>query len=147
MKDKFESFFSGWVPLIGRVLLAMVFLMAGYSKITGWEGTSAYMASVGMPLVPVFLVGAIAAEVLGGLSLILGVKARWGAAALFLFLIPATLVFHAFWNLSGPEQGLQTMMFIKNLAIMGGLAMITAFGSGRFSLDRIPCPFKPRDSK
>ena len=147
MNKIFENISTGAVPLAGRVLLSLIFLSAGWGKIGGWEGTAGYMASVGMPLVPFFLAGTIAVELLGGLSLLLGIKSRVGATALFLFLIPTTLIFHAFWNLEGQEQYMQSLMFLKNLAIMGGLAMIAAFGSGRFSLDRIPCPFKPRAKK
>jgi len=142
MKKTIENIFTGAVPLVGRVLLGILFLLSGINKIGGWEQTAGFMGSVGMPMVPLFLAGAIAVEVLGGLSLILGVQARAGASALFLFMIPTTLLFHAFWNMSGPEAHMQQLMFMKNLSIMGGLAMTAAWGSGRYSLDRLPCPFK-----
>ncbi len=142
MSDKINVFFDGVVPLIGRVLIALIFLLSGYGKITGWDQTAGFMSAAGMPLVPLFLAGAIAVELLGGLSLLLGIKARVGGAALFLFMIPTTLIFHGFWKLEGPEQHMQMLMFMKNLAIMGGLGFVAAYGSGRYSLDRLPCPFK-----
>jgi putative oxidoreductase len=88
-----------FAPLAGRILLAQIFIASGLSKIGAWEQTAAYMASKHMPLVPFFLLMAILFEVGGGLSVALGYKARFGAAALIVFLIPATLIFHNFWTL------------------------------------------------
>jgi len=123
-----------FVPFVGRVLLSAIFLLSGLGKIGNFEGTQQYMAAFGMPFTGFFLVCAIIFEVFGGLSLLLGFKARWGASALIIFLIPATLVFHT--NFS--EQ-IQMIMFMKNLAIMGGLCLVVAYGSGPFSLDeRLP---------
>jgi len=122
-------------PLIGRIFLAMIFLMSGFNKITGWEGTSGYMSSKGMPLVSMFLFGAIVFELLGGLSVLLGFRARLGAFVLIIFLIPATLIFHDFWAFEGMIRQTQMIMFMKNLTIIGGLLMVIGFGSGPFSLD------------
>jgi putative oxidoreductase len=118
-----------YVPLIGRILLGLIFVMSGVNKITGFEGTQQYMASQGMPITAVLLVGAIVVEILGGLSVILGLWARAGAAALVLFLIPATLIFHTDFS-----QQTQMIMFLKNLSIMGGLLLVMAYGSGPYSL-------------
>ncbi len=122
-------------PLAGRVLLSAIFVMSGLHKIGAWDQTAAWMASKGMPMVPFFLVGAILLEVLGGLSVLLGFKARWGALALTVFLIPATLIFHNFWAMTGQEAQVQMIMFMKNLAILGGLAYVGTYGSGPMSLD------------
>src|SRR5262245_28018414 len=81
-------------PVVGRVLLAHIFLLSGVSKVMDWSGTAEQMAGKGMQMVPLFLAGAIACELLGGLSLLLGLRARLGALLLFLFLIPVTIVFH-----------------------------------------------------
>ena len=124
-----------FAPVIGRILLALIFVMSGFSKITGFEGTAGFMASKGMPLVTLFLIGAIVLEIGGGLSLIAGFKARWGALALIVFTIPATLIFHNFWALEGGEAFTQQIMFMKNLAMMGGLLMVMAFGAGPLSVD------------
>ena len=118
-----------YVPLLGRILLGLIFVMSGLTKITGFEATQQQMAAQGMPLTAVFLVGAIVVEVLGGLSVILGLWARGGAAALILFLIPATLIFHTDFS-----QQTQVIMFLKNLSIMGGLLLVTAFGSGPYRI-------------
>lgn len=124
-----------WAPLVGRVCLSAIFLLSGINKIGNWDQTAGYMASKGMPLVPLFLAGAIVFEVAGGLSVLLGYKARVGAALLIVFLIPATLIFHNFWALEGQEQQLQMIMFLKNVAILGGLLLVVGFGAGPMSLD------------
>jgi len=118
-----------YVPLLGRTLLGLIFVMSGLTKITGFEATQQQMAAQGMPLTAVLLVGAIVVEVLGGLSVILGLWARGGAAALILFLIPATLIFHTDFG-----QQTQVIMFLKNLSIMGGLLLVMAFGSGPYRI-------------
>jgi len=118
-----------YLPLLGRILLGLIFVMSGVNKVTGFEGTQQYMASYGMPMTRLLLVGAIAVEVLGGLSVILGAFPRIGAAALFVFLIPATLIFHTDFS-----SQTQVIMFLKNLSIMGGLLLVFAHGSGPLSV-------------
>jgi putative oxidoreductase len=122
--------------LVGRSLLALIFIVSGFGKITGFAGTAAYMASKGLPFAGVLLVGAIAVEFLGGVLLVAGYKARWAAAAIFLFIIPTTIVFHNPMGLSGQEAQTQMINVMKNLAIMGGMLMLMAFGPGAWSADR-----------
>lgn len=122
--------------LAGRILLALIFIISGFGKIPGWEGTAGYMASKGMPMVPLFLAGAILVELVGGALLAIGFKARWAALAIFLFLIPTTLIFHAFWGVDPAQASREQVAFMKNLAIMGGMLMVFAFGPGAYSLDR-----------
>jgi putative oxidoreductase len=117
--------------LAGRLLLAYLFVVNGYGKIGGFAGTAKYMASKGMPLVEPLLVGAILIELVGGLMLAVGWKARWAAWAIFLFLIPTTLIFHPAW--ADPAQ---TIQFQKNLAIMGGMLYVAFMGPGKLSLDK-----------
>ena len=120
--------------LVARVLLAIIFIMSGFNKIGGFEGTVGYIASKGLPFPQLIAAGAIAVELVGGLLLLVGYRARWAALAIFLFLIPATLIFHAFWSVP-PEQAMgQQQHFFKNVAIMGGMLMVWAFGPGRFAL-------------
>ena len=120
----------------GRILLSAIFILAGIGKITGWAGSAAYMAAHGMPLVPLFLVGAIVIELLGGLALLLGWNARLVAGIMFLYLIPVTIIFHNFWAAApGMEHMMQLTNFEKNLSIMGGLLMVFSLGGGRYSLD------------
>jgi putative oxidoreductase len=120
---------------VGRVLLALIFLTSGVGKIFSFDGTAQYMASQGMPMASVFLVAAIAIEVLGALSIITGFKARWGATSLIVFTIVASLVFHQFWNLEGMDRQIQMIMFMKNLSMIGGLLLVIAFGPGRFAVE------------
>lgn len=121
--------------LLGRILLALIFLVSGFGKIGGWEQTAGYMASKGMPLIPLFLFAAIAIEIGGGLFVLTGRMARVGALALVVFLIPTTLIFHNFWAMEGMERQLNMVMFMKNLAIMGGLLMVAAYEAGPFRID------------
>lgn len=116
--------------LIGRILVSIIFLMAGINKIGNFSGTQDYMASYGMPLTWLFAMGAIIVEVGGGLSLLLGYMSKYGAIALFIFMIPTTLIFHTNFG-----DQMQVIHFMKNLAIMGGLAYIAAYGGGELSLD------------
>ena len=126
---------AGYAPPVGRVLLSAIFLSAGAMKLLDWNHTADLMASKGLPLVPLLLPLAALTELIAGLSLLLGWHARLGALALFLFLIPTTLVFHNFWAVTGPEQQNQMQHFLKNLAIMGGLLVVVGLGPGRCSLD------------
>ena len=121
---------------LGRVFLALLFVVSGIGKITGYAGTAAVMAAKGLPIVDVLLPLTIAVELGGGLLLALGWKARWAAAALFLFLIPTTLIFHQFWGLEPKLAQMQKIHFLKNVAIMGGMLMVLAIGAGRWSVDR-----------
>jgi putative oxidoreductase len=123
--------YQPWGLLAGRLLLAYIFVVAGYGKIVGFAGTAGYMAKYGMPMVEVLLVGAIIVELVGGLMLAVGWKARWAALAIFLFVIPTTIIFHPVW--ADPGQAIQ---FQKNLAIMGGMLYVAFMGPGRLSLDK-----------
>lgn len=120
-----------YVPLVARIFLAVIFIQTGIDKVADFAGTQQQIASVGIPLAALVTVFTILFEIAGGISLVLGYKARIGAALLLLFLMPATLVFHN--PIVDPTQ---TIQFMKNLAIMGGLLMVVAYGSGPISLDR-----------
>lgn len=122
--------------LIGRLLLAYIFLLSGFGKIGGFAGTAAYMASKGLPLAEVLLAATIIIEVVGGLMIVFGWKARWAALAIFLWLIPTTLVFHGYWAVEPEQMRTQMIQFNKNLAIMGGMLYIMVAGSGRYSVDK-----------
>lgn len=123
-------------PLAGRILLALLFVIAGYGKIGSFSGTAAYMASQGLPMSEVLLVITIAIELGGGLMIMLGWKARWAALAIFLFVVPTTVMFHQFWAADAAQVQNQMNHFLKNLAIMGGMLYIVAHGPGPFSLDQ-----------
>jgi len=133
--EALDRFASHYGPLLGRLLLAYIFVLSGIGKIGSFTATAAYMASKGMPLPELLLVGALLVELGGGVLLILGWNARLAALALFLFLIPTTLIFHGYWGLDPAAAGAQMIHFNKNLAIMGGMVYIIAFGAGPLSLD------------
>ena len=122
--------------LVGRVLLALMFVWAGYGKITGYAGTAGWMSSSGMPMVGLLLPLAILIELGGGIALIVGFKARWVALALAGFTLVASLIFHNFWAMTGDAVMTNTLFFYKNVAVIGGMLMVFAFGPGRFSVDR-----------
>jgi len=123
-------------PLVGRVLLASIFIIAGFGKITGFDGTVGYMQAYNMPMTQVLAVITIIIELAGGIMIVVGWKARWGAAALFIFVLVASFVFHAFWAVPADQAQLQNIQFMKNLAIMGGMLYIIVYGSGPLSVDR-----------
>ncbi len=124
---------EGWkalAVLIGRVLLALMFLKSGIGKIGNFAGTAQYMAGHGMPFAHFFLVGAIFFELVGSITIILGYFARVGAVLLLIFLIPTTLIFH---NIFADPQ--MMVHFIKNVSVFGGLLVLLSAGPGRYSLD------------
>ena len=128
---------GGIAALAGRIMISILFLSAAYGKIIGWEHTSQYMTSSGIPYVPFFLTGAVVLLIVGGVSILLGYRVKIGTLALIVFLIPTTLIFHDFWNIPEiePSRNMQRIMFLKNLAIMGGLLYMFAIGGGPLSLD------------
>ncbi|WP_028989614.1 DoxX family protein [Thermithiobacillus tepidarius DSM 3134] len=123
-------------PLLGRILLVLLFLLSGYNKVAGFSQTAGYMASKSLPMIEVLLVLSILVELGGALMILLGWRARWGALALFLWMIPVTFIFHNFWAVDPAQMQNQMNHFMKNLAIMGGLLYVTAYGSGPYSIDK-----------
>ena len=122
-------------PLAGRILLALIFVISGYNKLVGFDGTVGYIASKGLPLPQLAAAAAIAIELVGGVLLVIGWQTRWAATAIFLFMIPTTLIFHAFWAAAAANQQTETIQFMKNLCIMGGMLYVMAFGAGPLSVD------------
>lgn len=113
--------------LAARLLASAIFIVAGYGKVTGYDGTVQYMQSVGLPAALLPLV--ILLELGGGLALLLGFQTRLAALALAVFSIISAFIFH-----SGADQ-MQQIMFLKNFAMAGGLLAFVVFGAGRLSLD------------
>lgn len=116
-----------WILLAGRLLIAFIFVGAGWSKIGGYEGTQQYMQSVGVPGALLPLV--IFVELGGGLAIILGLLTRLAAFGLAVFSIVSAVLFHG-----GADQ-IQQIMFMKNLAMAGGFLFLVAHGAGAISLD------------
>jgi putative oxidoreductase len=124
------------LALIGRVLLALLFVPAGFGKLTGFAGTVGYISSVGAPLPQVAAVIAIVVELGFGLLLLVGFKTRITAVVLALFTVAAAVMFHNYWGMPADKAFVNQLMFFKNIAIAGGLLAFAAFGAGRFSIDR-----------
>jgi putative oxidoreductase len=127
---------SAMVALLGRVLLASIFVYSGFGKITGFQDTVGYIAGAGLPMAQVLAVAAIIVEFIGGLALLIGFRARWAALAFVVFLIIITPIFHNFWSTPEAQAMSQQTNFIKNMAIIGGMLMVVAFGPGRYSIDK-----------
>ena len=123
------------LSLTGRVLLAVLFLPAGLSKIGGFAGTVGYITSKGLPFPELAAVAAIVLEVAGGLALLLGFGTRWAALALAGFTLVATVIFHNYWAMPAAQQMVQQLMFMKNIAVVGGLLTLAAWGAGTWSVD------------
>jgi putative oxidoreductase len=129
--------------LVGRVLLALIFVMSGFDKLTGPEKTMGYMAMGGIPHLLLYpgIAASIAAELGCGLLIVLGFKARWAALALFLWLIPVTIMFHVIPYRAAVSAGksmealVNMVMAMKNLSMMGGLLLIVSLGAGGYSID------------
>lgn len=123
---------SGVTLLVARLGVGAIFLISGVGKLAAWSATAAFARGKGVPTV--LLAAATVLELLGAISVLTGWKARWGAAALVAFLVPVTLVFHNFWAYQGAEAQLQTIQFLKNVGIGGGLLAIFAAGPGALSV-------------
>lgn len=124
-----------WLALAGRALIAYLYIPAGIGKITGFGGTVGYIASKGLPLPEVGAVIAIVVEVAVALALLLGWRTRFSALVLALFTLVAATLFHNYWALPPEQQMVQQLLFTKNLAVVGGLLGLAAWGAGALSLD------------
>jgi putative oxidoreductase len=113
--------------LLARIFLSVIFIQSGISKIFNAEATGQYMASKGLP--GILLIPTIVVLLGGGLSIVIGYKAKIGAWLLIGFLIPTTLIFHTDFPAEKTD-------FFKNLGLMGGLLMVANFGAGDISLDK-----------
>lgn len=136
---------------IGRICISLIFIIIGCASIVNWQvsevdlanalarwqGYTGFGDQVGnffgtiVSMIPVFLGLGIALQIIGGVFLFFGFQVRLGAFFLFLYLLPTTILYHHFWFLQGHEQSLELILFLKNLAVIGGLITILALGKGR----------------
>lgn len=121
--------------LVGRILIALLFVPSGWGKIAGFAGTAGYIASKGIPLPEVCAAIAVAAELGLGLLLLVGWQTRWAALLLAIFTAVITPIFHNYWGVPEAQMYMQKLNFFKNYAIVGGLLAFAAFGGGAFGLD------------
>ncbi len=125
------------VPLVGRILIGLIFLVAGVRKVMGFAGAVAYLAKLGFPAPEVMAVIAIIIEIGGSILLIVGWRTRWAAWLLVLFVVVAAFAAHRFWEITDTGQFYNQMNhFLKNVAIVGGLLYVATFGPGSASVDK-----------
>ena len=120
---------------IGRLLLALPFIVSGPGKLMAPAATAGDMASGGLPNNASLAVAVGLFEIVAALSLIAGFKARWAALALALFTLAASLMFHRFWDVPVEQQFVQQLLFTKNIAVVGGLLFLTGIGAGKWSVE------------
>jgi putative oxidoreductase len=120
--------------LVGRILFSLIFLVAvpGHFQ----SQTIAYAAAQGVPLANLAVPASGLLALVGALSIAFGYRARWGAVALIAFLVPVTLMMHPFWSVADPMmRQMQMVMFMKNVALIGGALVFANVGAGAYSLD------------
>jgi putative oxidoreductase len=128
------SFSQGAVVVLGRLLFVLIFLMASANHFS--RQTIAFSASQGVPLASIAVPLSGVLSIAGGLSILLGYRAKLGAWLLVLFLVPVTLMMHKFWTVQDPMMAqIQMILFMKNVTMLGGALLISQFGAGPFSLD------------
>jgi len=125
----------GAAPFFGRLLISLIFILAGIGKIIDFQGAVDTLNSVGIQGAEAFIFIGLLMELVGGLLLLLGWYTRIAVYILMIFLLPTTLIFHGFWNYTGAEMALQLSIFLRNLTIYGGLLAYFSFGPGRWSID------------
>ena len=122
---------NAMVPLLGRILLSLLFFVAGYNKLMNVAGTTGYFAKLGLPAPEALVWAVIAVELVGALLVLIGWQTRWVAWAMAIFTVATALVGHKFW-----VDASQATQFLKNLAIAGGFLLLACAGPGRLSVDR-----------
>jgi putative oxidoreductase len=127
---------SSTLLVLARIFIAALFLTAGIRKVLGYAATVGYLTKLGFPAAEAFAVIAIIIEIGAGLMLVFGWRTRWAAWALIVFVAVATAMAHRFWEFDAAQQVNQMNHFLKNIAVIGGLLFVTAFGPGRMSVDK-----------
>lgn len=129
--------FSGGAILVARILLVWLFVMFGWSKLTGFSGTEAYMAHVGAPLPLLAAVIAVIMEFFAGIAILVGLFVRPIAILFFLYTLGTALIGHPYWTMTGMAQHQNEINFYKNISIMGGFLLLYVTGAGRYSADTL----------
>jgi putative oxidoreductase len=134
-----DGFIERWrdeLILLGRVLMMLLFLISGWGKLTGFQGTVGYMGTVGAPMPMVAAAVAVVMEFGVGIALLIGFWTRPLALLMALFVLGTALIAHTFWNVEGAMQTANMVQFYKNLSIMGGLLLLAVTGPGKYALQK-----------
>ena len=130
------SFGENIAPLVGRVMIAAIFILAGFEKLQHWNASALSMAQHGMTMIGPSLALAIVIEIGAGLALIIGFRTRLMALTLFMFTLVVSFVMHDFWTIGDADLArVEMQLFAKNMAIAGGLLMLVGLGAGGWSYD------------
>lgn len=121
--------------LSGRVLLGLIYVISGISKLMNLDGFAASLEKSGVPMSGFMAMLGALVEALGGLAVVIGFQTRYAAVLMVLFTVAATLIAHRFWEFTGPPRQMQQTHFMKNLSIIGGFLLLAACGAGRYSFD------------
>jgi len=132
----YNATYNPTVILVGRILLALLFVYFGYMKLMNIGGTVNYFTKWEFPMPQVAAWLAVIFELVGGIMIIVGWKTRWAAWALALYVVIAAAVAHRFWTYEAAQVFNQTSHFFKNISIIGGLLLLAGVGPGRYSVDK-----------
>lgn len=133
--DRFATSGADALLLIGRILIGFLFLQSGWFKLMNTAGAIGYLTTLKAPAPNLMVWVVLAVELIVGLTLILGLATRYGAALGFLFVVIATVLAHRYWEYPAAAQAAQYINFTKNIAILGGFLYVFVAGAGRFSVD------------
>jgi putative oxidoreductase len=126
--------------LVGRLLIALMFVQSGYEKLTDLAGTAGYIASGGLPNSTALAALTGIFELVAGIAIAIGFKARWAALLLAGFTLLASFLYHAYWSAPADQQMVVQLLFMKTIAIVGGLLVLAALGAGPASMDSRRAP-------
>ena len=131
MSEAYKSYAS----LVARLLLALMFILTGFGKLTDIQGTAGYIASGGLPFPTLLAVAVGLFELLGGIALVIGFQARIIGLLMALFTIAASVAFHPYWSVPAEQQYITQLLFMKNMSVAGGMLLLSALGAGPLSVD------------
>ena len=122
--------------LLARILMMVLFVMSGWGKLTGFQGTVGYMASTGAPMPMVAAAVAVVMEFGVGIALLIGLWTRPLAILMALFVLGTSFIAHSYWDMEGAMEAANKIQFFKNLSIMGGLFLLAAVGPGKYAVQK-----------
>lgn len=127
--------YKSYVAPVARLLLALMFILAGFGKLTDIQGTAAYIASGGLPFPTLVAVAVGLFELLGGIALVIGFQARIIGLLMAVFTIGVSVAFHPYWSVPAEQQYITQLLFMKNMSVAGGMLLLSALGAGPLSVD------------